>query len=246
MDGAQLVLARYREDVSWAEELSAIVYNKGPELKTNLPCVRLENVGREAHTYLHHIVSNYDNLAEFTLFCQGSVSDHFEGYDPGRAMMEALAQAKQEYNELLKLMGAARPCSMTGALLLVGIKEWDERGRLRHHTKYLERYQSGEMRASGMTMMEYFREYVGMDPEQDQAIHYYLGAVFGVVREAILHRPKEYYERLLATVSWHRDPEEAYYLERAWVPIFLKRGDVCGAWRMGKPNPETGFLELID
>ena len=40
------------------------------------PVHQLPNVGREAHTYLHHIVSNWDNLAEYTLFLQGWPFDH--------------------------------------------------------------------------------------------------------------------------------------------------------------------------
>jgi hypothetical protein len=31
---------------------------------------RVPNVGREGHTFLHHIVEHYDNLADHTLFCQ--------------------------------------------------------------------------------------------------------------------------------------------------------------------------------
>ncbi|ORY34129.1 hypothetical protein BCR33DRAFT_791192 [Rhizoclosmatium globosum] len=35
--------------------------------------IQLENVGREGHTYLHHIITHYDNLADHTLFMQGCV-----------------------------------------------------------------------------------------------------------------------------------------------------------------------------
>jgi len=34
----------------------------------------LPNIGREGHTYLHHIVHNYDSLANFTLFSQESLT----------------------------------------------------------------------------------------------------------------------------------------------------------------------------
>ena len=33
---------------------------------------KLENVGRESHTYLHHIVEHYDELAPWTIFTQAS------------------------------------------------------------------------------------------------------------------------------------------------------------------------------
>lgn len=37
----------------------------------------LPNVGREAHTYLTHIINNYDNLSEYVCFLQGNPFEHF-------------------------------------------------------------------------------------------------------------------------------------------------------------------------
>ncbi len=34
--------------------------------------IQLPNVGRETHTYLHHIVSRYDSLADWTVFSQAA------------------------------------------------------------------------------------------------------------------------------------------------------------------------------
>jgi len=36
-------------------------------------CVSLPNVGRESHTYLHHVVSRYESLANWTVFSQAEV-----------------------------------------------------------------------------------------------------------------------------------------------------------------------------
>lgn len=41
-----------------------------------MPCIELPNIGREAHTYLYHIVSNYYNLTDWTFFLQGNPFDH--------------------------------------------------------------------------------------------------------------------------------------------------------------------------
>jgi hypothetical protein len=40
----------------------------------------LPNVGREAQTYLHHIVQRYDDLADVTVFCQGKPFDHVSNF----------------------------------------------------------------------------------------------------------------------------------------------------------------------
>jgi len=69
----QVVLNRYTEDISWSDEFDKIrvVYDKGKaplNAKQASNVFRLANVGREAHTYLTHIVRNYDTLADRTVF----------------------------------------------------------------------------------------------------------------------------------------------------------------------------------
>merc|ERR1719463_1003814 len=69
----EVVLAHYEEDLSWIKAYEGsgatfTVYSKSqnpPEIATALP-----NVGRESQTYLHHIVNNYDDLADWTVFSQ--------------------------------------------------------------------------------------------------------------------------------------------------------------------------------
>lgn len=98
-----LVIARYKEDLGWLrdvpEHINIIIYNKDdtpPPQKfmtrigwstrgsqptpMNAPSrckvINLPNIGREADTYLKHIIDNYHELADITVFCQGSPFDH--------------------------------------------------------------------------------------------------------------------------------------------------------------------------
>lgn len=85
----EIVVARYSEDLSWAKNNSVVnndtneqttllecctIYNKGQDI--DLPCTKLENIGHEGHTYIHHIIENYDNLADYTMFVQGDPFGH--------------------------------------------------------------------------------------------------------------------------------------------------------------------------
>lgn len=73
----ELVVARYKENIDWLLEIKdykTTIYNKNSG--DNL----LPNVGRESHTHLYHIVKNYDNLADFTLFVQGNPLDHCRNF----------------------------------------------------------------------------------------------------------------------------------------------------------------------
>jgi hypothetical protein len=78
----EIVVARYNEPLDWIShspfnKYNIIVYNKSnnddfakPPNVTRI--VKLDNVGRESHSYLYHIVSNYDNLSDITIFFPGS------------------------------------------------------------------------------------------------------------------------------------------------------------------------------
>jgi hypothetical protein len=52
---------------------------------------------------------------------------------------------------------------------------------------------------------------------------WFKGAVMCVSKSVIHSRERSYYERLLETVSYDINPEEAYYLERSWYYVFQQQ-----------------------
>lgn len=85
----EVVLAQYEEDVRWSDRFAAVrtVYCKGSGRRAK-NCVRLPNVGREGHTYLHHIVSNYERLSKWTVFSQaGEPTPGYHGHRNGGGHM---------------------------------------------------------------------------------------------------------------------------------------------------------------
>jgi hypothetical protein len=94
------VVARYREDLGWLRGLGlpCVVYNKGPELGpaelAGLPpgsrVAALPNTGREAHTYLTHIIGNYGDLPRHTVFLQGDPFAHLAPPEEPRVTPEGL------------------------------------------------------------------------------------------------------------------------------------------------------------
>merc|ERR1719421_935351 len=86
----EVVVAHYNEDLSWLsripKDVRIHVYTKGTQTEkvASLASVTLPNVGRESHTYLHHIVDNYENLAPWTVFTQaGEPSFGYKGHRSG-------------------------------------------------------------------------------------------------------------------------------------------------------------------
>jgi UDP-galactopyranose mutase len=74
----EVVIAKYREDIRWSDAIAAnrTVYCKDTNCGDCCPHLPLPNIGREYGTYLHHIVTRYDTLAERTLFVQGDPFFH--------------------------------------------------------------------------------------------------------------------------------------------------------------------------
>jgi hypothetical protein len=75
-----IVLSRFNEDINWISlinnnKYNIIIYNKGEKID-NKDIIEIENIGREAHTYLHYIINNYDNLSNYTIFLQGEPFEH--------------------------------------------------------------------------------------------------------------------------------------------------------------------------
>ena len=75
----EIVVARYNENLAWLKNIpktiKITIYNKGID-DIDFPFIKLPNIGRESHTYLYHIIQNYDNLADQTIFCQGDSIFH--------------------------------------------------------------------------------------------------------------------------------------------------------------------------
>merc|ERR1719382_1232101 len=71
-----VVVAHYNEDLTWLDQYRSPdvrfrVYSKGGAAQQGVSEL-LPNVGRESQSYLHHIIKNYDRLAPWTVFTQGS------------------------------------------------------------------------------------------------------------------------------------------------------------------------------
>lgn len=49
---------------------------------------------------------------------------------------------------------------------------------------------------------------------------FYTNGCFAIRKEIIYHHPKEFYERLLETLSYASDPMEGYFLEKMWYFMF--------------------------
>jgi hypothetical protein len=203
----EVVIARYNEDLAWVKEEfpteRVIVYNKGKDdliLSKNCIIKKLPNIGRESHTYLYHIINNYNNLAERTFFTQG-------------------AQETEKYRVFFPLKKykkiASTNCNNIIAARCFIMKEEVLRSRLDNfkNTKWHD-----------TVMREY--DFVGfkhkfVDIKKDNTPYFYgtYGAIFAVDRDKVLRNSIDYYQNILNVLD-NIAPIEGHYMEKLWDRVF--------------------------
>jgi hypothetical protein len=196
----QLILARYNEKVHWVKNLppdiEVIIYNKGRHEGNNLP-----NIGREAHTYLHHLCNC--KLADRMVFAQADPFYHCGNYFVFN-MMEFFHGTK-----------GFKSLSADTLTILPNGNQWEEFGSLNRRL-----YQNHHAQSSAIIQVaqKHFPKRIAKGWEFGP------GACFGVSLEAVkgvkwglLSNLLEYSQSNLANPI-HGD--ESHVMERIWGLIF--------------------------
>ena len=221
LPGLGLVVARYREDLGWLREvgLPCVVYNKGPELDpADLPpgteVVALPNVGREAHTYLTHIIAHYGRLPRHTAFLQGNPFAHLAPPEEPRVTPAGLRARLLELAALntpfaglawfrLRCDGLGRPHDLADPAKKGRWKGWGK----------------------DIPVARIF-EALFFSPSPEEFIARASTGNMLVRRERILARSEGFYRRALALVL--ADPDDAdntgHAFERLWQAVFSGAG----------------------
>ena len=204
----KLIIARFRENVTWADELGYdyVLYDKGGN---NDPTARiLPNIGREAHSYLTHIIREYDQLDDMNVFLQGDPFDHID--DQGRATVSRLrGQIEEAVERKIPFKGLAwfkLKCDSLGRPH--DLRKPENRGRWAGWGK-------------DIPLGEVFQRLFGV-PMPEQIIVRAPTGNFCVTGERIRTRPKAFYEFALRMVE--ADPQDenntGHALERLWQHVF--------------------------
>lgn len=225
----ELVVARYREDLSWLRkvpnQIQKTVYDKSGEPSPAPNAIPLlNNAGREAHTYLHHISTRYDSLADWTIFCQGKPFDHaFDFHHSLRAFANNPDQ--------IGTTGIIQ--SDTDQFRWLGhIVDTDDNQGQRLFTTW-----SKNDDGRGLDLTGFHRALFNTDGPETYP--FVLGAQIAVHRDLIQQRPPDFYERALAiSVDF---PDAAHCFERTWDRIFGVTG-LTPAWLGGR---QTVYLKPV-
>ena len=205
-----LIVARYNEDLEWINKVSHLftrifIYNKGDnKIENNLDMFNdknkiiyenLKNVGREGHTYLYHIIKNYDNLGDDNIFTQAEPFDHlvkkeYVSVDFFKQVIEKYLESDLEF----KGFGGKH------YVWYVGINGEKKQNLVRKlHSELFEN-------------------------KFNENYKFNNGGIFGVNKDTIRNRSKDFFKHIInfSNFSTHINPLIGFGVERMWVLFFNK------------------------
>tara|TARA_Y100000589_G_scaffold331848_1_gene387434 strand:- start:2797 stop:3495 length:699 start_codon:yes stop_codon:yes gene_type:complete len=204
-----IIVSRYEEDISWLErykDFNIYIYNKGEKIETKLSnkVLNLPNVGRESHTWIYHIVKNYNNLDSVNIFLQGRVDD---------LGIMAFTNPK-DYLEKTKKFGFS-----ASRLGLLGPLHWKKNVGIEKDKRYKIKWENGEISRSS----EDFRNFAkNLFPKIPIFVATSYGGCFAVTAKKIKKYDLDFYENILSILEKHPNPIEGHFMERLWCYLFTE------------------------
>ena len=210
-----LVIARYKEPLEWLSEYAnspfrrIIIYNKGPSefvcpvMKSPCSVKPLPNLGVCDHTYLHHIVEEYNDLADITIFLPGSAN-----------LPNKIATKQKVVDFALKgepaLFGSnvGNVRAHEGAFQLT---EWQVTDPVNRDAGASITLAPATPRPFGAWFDHYLKG--------NTCPYITWAGLFSLSKDMIKTHTVDYYKVFLEQLSHDKYPEAAHYVERAWAAL---------------------------
>lgn len=215
------VIARFNESISWIHMLNFknvsrfIVYNKGKPLENvpkNVIEIMVPNVGKCDHTFLYHIITQYNNLADVTLFVSGKGDCKRKGH---------------------KIRETMRLINKTGTSVFMGIRRMipDDMKYFnlnKHLSQNPENHiDDGNITALSPANIRPFGKWFNHFWPNKKINIVTMMSIFGVHRDHIIQHPIIYYENLCNELKHDVNPEAGHYMERSWGMVFSPYPNEC-------------------
>jgi len=207
-----IVISHFNEDVQYLDtepfsNFEQVIYTKGDELPKCQKCdkvIHLPNVGVCLHTYLHHIIENYNNLHDVTIFLPGSCLDEHKK----EKTMKTIGKVNETQTSVFYINDED-----TKVLRDFKIDEYtttNPKNQQKNGDKYVR---LSDIRPFGQWHDAYFP---GI--EMGNKVNY--GGIFAVSKEHIQQRSLESYKELINQINRDKNEETGHYFERALLSVF--------------------------
>ena len=210
----EIIISRFNEDLKWTthgifNNYKYIVYNKSDNdnfEKTNVDkIINLKNVGKCDHTYLYHIITNYNNLPDILVCFPGSLNllnkniraaeilDIIENTENAVFLGEYYENIKNKFENFC----------------LDNWKSTNNQNFSKNNESILD---LSVIRPFGKWYQHYFDNIV---------VNYvcYWG-IFSLDKRDIIQHPINRYINFINQLNTSSNPEVGHYIERSWAAIF--------------------------
>ena len=201
----EVVVPHYNENLDWLLPYSrhCHIYHKGGRLKPNLDFGQWEalaNVGHISHVYLHHIISNYDRLANVTIFMPAGANEK-----ASFCSCDILEYKNWALKAGIGYM-TSRPFKINQEI----------------SSQMLVAYSGVAVHPSqDKTLEQFSRAIFGAEVEPlPQTIQWIPFSCFSVIKEKIKKIPVNFYRRIINYLEDHPYPEESHFMQILWMYIF--------------------------
>lgn len=208
---AFFVVSNWNNDVSWIENYTRnyIIYDKSHTLNLeNTKIIQPKNVGYNIYDICHFIVRNYDCLPDLIAFLEGNPLDHCKKETFDKLIYNDYFTPIEDYSHV--------PESYAH-------KKAEDGGYMERNNSW---YIQSHIQTHGPEVNRYIRSYnqfldlMFENSRYPDWIRFSPGAQYIVPKENIKYYSRDFYERLMSLVNYHRIPVEAHVIERALHYIF--------------------------
>lgn len=206
---AFFVVSNYKNDISWIKNYTDnfCIFDKSGELPESENIFKIENVGFNIYDICSFNYYNYENLPEIIAFLQGHPWNHIcrETFD--KLIYNECFTPLEDYSHI--------PESLSHKKDIDG-------GYLERHSNWFLNLDPPYKHRWYTSYIEFIDDMlIGVPPMS--WIRLCPGAQYIVPRENILKYSKNFWGKLMGTVSYDRYPMEAHLIERALYTIFIAK-----------------------
>ena len=180
--------------------------------------IKLPNVGIDTHTYLYHIINNYETLAPITIFCHGSAPA-----DNNKCpMLEYVTEQVLKTDDTV-MIGSTYDQPVRDELYNFCIDWYDTTNKVNFS-------KIGKCTVVPHNLRPFGVRYDSMFSKEAPVNTACLCTQFAISAADIRSRPKHYYEELMKYVDSAPSMEFCHFMERAWVAVIRPRPACVHNW----------------
>lgn len=196
-------------------ENNDIINSKFSNFKNNFNLSNLPNIGQATHTYLHHVISNYDNLSDITIFMLGS---GFRGEKKAKKAHWILKNANNCNGFLSQHIWLSEKNDYNFELPYYEIFSY-KNNNIQENS---QRIKTEMIRAESLPLGKWIENNTH-NKLISKRFYRTNKCMFAVKKDVILKKPISYYKNLIKQLeSANRNLEVIHFFERAWVCVFLE------------------------